>query len=374
MSTVVSIRWSPSGDALRILDQRELPHARVERDLRTVAEVCDAIRTLAVRGAPAIGAAGAMGLAVAMAPRRGEGREAWWTRLGESAARIRAARPTAVNLPWAVDRLLATVGDAHAAGAPVDALADALRREADAILTEDRAMCRAIGEHGATLLPDAARVLTHCNAGALATCGIGTALAPVYVAHARGHAVSVWADETRPLLQGSRLTAWELAEAGVPVTVIADGMAAALLRTGTIDAVLVGADRIAANGDAANKIGTYALALAARAHGVPFYVLAPSSTIDAATPDGAGIPIEERDGDEVRAPMGRPAAPPDVAVWNPAFDVTPAALITAIVTDQGVMRPPYDFASLRAPRAALAPLPGQRARGARSAEATETQP
>jgi methylthioribose-1-phosphate isomerase len=191
--------------------------------------------------------------------------------------------------------------------------------------------------------PGPLRVLTHCNAGALATCGIGTALAPVYVIHAAGRPVAVWADETRPLLQGSRLTAWELTAAGVPVTVVADGMAAPLLRTGRIDAVLVGADRIAANGDTANKIGTYALALAARAHGVPFYVLAPRSTVDPTTPDGAAIPIEERDPDEVRAGFGRATAPPGVAVWNPAFDVTPAELITAIVTEDGVHRPPFGF-------------------------------
>jgi methylthioribose-1-phosphate isomerase len=276
-----------------------------------------------------------------MAPRPGEPPDAWRARLRESAAAIRAARPTAVNLPWAVDRLLARVRDEHD---PPRAHA-ALRAEATALLHEDRAMCRAIGEHGATLLPDAPRVLTHCNAGALATCGIGTALAPVYVARERGQDVRVWADETRPLLQGSRLTAYELTRAGVPVTVIADGMAAALLRAERIDAVLVGADRIAANGDAANKIGTYGLALAARAHGVPFYVLAPSSTVDPATPDGASIPIEERDPDEVRAPMGRHAAPDGVPAWNPAFDVTPASLITAIVTDRGVLLPPYDLAT-----------------------------
>ncbi|GLC26104.1 S-methyl-5-thioribose-1-phosphate isomerase [Roseisolibacter agri] len=369
MSTVQSIGWSPACDALRILDQRELPHACVERDLRTVDEVCDAIRTLAVRGAPAIGAAGAMGLAAAMTPRADEARDAWTARLRDSAARIRAARPTAVNLPWAVDRVLAAVAAADTDGAASAAtLAAALRDAADAILVEDRAMCRAIGEHGVALLRDGARVLTHCNAGALATCGIGTALAPVYVAHERGQRVAVWADETRPLLQGSRLTAWELAQAGVPVTVIADGMAAALLRTGTIDAVLVGADRIAANGDAANKIGTYALALAARAHGVPFYVLAPSSTVDVATPDGARIPIEERDPDEVRAPMGRAAAPAGVAVWNPAFDVTPAHLITGIVTESGVVHPPYDFSTLGAPRSALTPSGERAERRAPSAE------
>ncbi len=363
MTALRAVDWSPAGDALRIVDQRLLPHRWVERDLRTVDEVCDAIRTLAVRGAPAIGAAGAMGLAAATAPAAGESPPAWRTRLAGAAAAIRAARPTAVNLAWAVDRVTARAAneeDPRAAHA-------ALRAEADAVLREDRAMCRAIGEHGVELLPERARVLTHCNAGALATCGIGTALAPVYVAHERRREVRVWADETRPLLQGSRLTAYELSRAGVPVTVIADGMAAALLRRGEIDAVLVGADRIAANGDAANKIGTYALALAARAHGVPFYVLAPSSTVDPATPDGDAIPIEERGPDEVRAPMGTPAAPPDVAVWNPAFDVTPAALITAIVTEAGVLRPPYDFWRDRAPRAALTPPPEQRERGARSA-------
>ena len=367
MIPVRAVDWSPAGDALRILDQRELPHACIERDLRTVSEVCDAIRTLAVRGAPAIGAAGAIGLAAAMQPRDGEHADGWWGRLEESAARVRAARPTAVNLPWAVDRLLVRARDARAIDATPTILAAALRDEATAIMVEDRAMCAAIGAHGAALLPDGARVLTHCNAGALATCGIGTALAPVYVAHAAGRGVAVWADETRPLLQGSRLTAWELTRAGVPVTVIADGMAASLLRTGRIDAVLVGADRIAANGDVANKIGTYALALAARAHGAPFYVLAPSSTIDSKTSDGAAIPIEERDADEIRMLMGRSVAPADVAVWNPAFDVTTAALITAIVTEGGIVRPPFDFSSVRAPRSALTP-PRPSERGARSAE------
>ena len=354
MHPVRAVDWSPAGDALRILDQRELPHACIERDLRTVPEVCDAIRTLAVRGAPAIGAAGAIGLAAAMQPRDGEDAASWWVRLGESAACVRAARPTAVNLPWAIDRLLARAHAARATDASPWTIAAAVRDEATAIVAEDRAMCDAIGAHGAVLLPDGARVLTHCNAGALATCGIGTALAPVYVAHAAGRGVAVWADETRPLLQGSRLTAWELTRAGVPVTVIADGMAASLLRTGRIDAVLVGADRIAVNGDAANKIGTYALALAARAHDVPFYVLAPSSTLDAKTADGAAIPIEERDADEIRMLMGRRAAPANVAVWNPAFDVTPAALITAIVTDRGVVRPPFDFSPLDARRSANA--------------------
>jgi len=205
-------------------------------------------------------------------------------------------------------------------------------------------MCAAIGAHGESLVADGARVLTHCNAGALATAGIGTALAPVYVAVAAGRRVSVISSETRPLLQGSRITAWELTRAGVPVTVCTDGMAASLMRSGRVDLVLVGADRIAANGDVANKIGTYALAVAARHHAIPFYVAAPTSTIDAATPDGSSIPIEERDGDEIRQIGDRQLAPAGVAVHNPAFDVTPAGLITAIVTDRGIHRPPYRFA------------------------------
>jgi methylthioribose-1-phosphate isomerase len=356
-----AVDWSPAGDALRILDQRLLPVERVERDLRTVDAVCDAIRTLAVRGAPAIGVAGAIGLAVAVTPHAHDAPAAFDAVLADAAARIRAARPTAVNLPWAVDRLVARDAAERAAGAAPAVRVVALRAEAAAILEEDRAMCRRIGEHGAALLdalraertphadgaPTPVRALTHCNAGALATAGIGTALAPLYVLAERGAPPQVWADETRPLLQGSRLTAWELAQAGIPVTVIADNMAAALLRAERIDAVLVGADRIAANGDAANKIGTYGLALAARAHGVPFVVLAPTSTVDPDTATGDGIPIEERAADELRHVGASPTAPAGAAVWNPAFDVTPASLITAIVTDRGVHRPPYDFRALR---------------------------
>jgi methylthioribose-1-phosphate isomerase len=229
---------------------------------------------------------------------------------------------------------------AIAASAAGEDLATALRQEADAIWAEDRAMCLRIGIAGAELIGgDDAVVLTHCNAGALATGGIGTALAPVYTLHQRGRRVSVVADETRPLLQGSRLTAWELGRAGVPVTIIADGMAASRLRLGDVRCVLVGADRIAANGDVANKIGTYSVALAAREHGVPFYVAAPTSTIDPETPDGARIPIEERASDEVSGWRGQRTAPSGVQVWNPAFDVTPAALVTAIITDRGVVAP-----------------------------------
>jgi methylthioribose-1-phosphate isomerase len=247
-----------------------------------------------------------------------------------------ATRPTAVNLHWALARMERRAARAVKQG---DDLARALRDEATAIWDEDRAMCARIGEAGAKLVDGDALILTHCNAGALATGGIGTALAPVYTLHQAGRRVAVLADETRPLLQGSRLTAWELSRAGVPVTVITDNMAASRLRRGDVSCVMVGADRIAANGDVANKIGTYGLALAARAAGVPFYVAAPSSTIDPATPNGAAIPIEERAAGEVSGWRGHQAAPAGVAVWNPAFDVTPAALVTAIITDRGVVEP-----------------------------------
>ena len=337
---IEAVRWSPDGSAVRIIDQRRLPSEYVERDLGSIDEVCDAIRTLAVRGAPAIGIAGAMGLVASLVSEREQPPERFAECLTENAARILATRPTAVNLPWAIDRMLAR---ARSSGGTPDALLAALREEATTILAEDRAMCRRIGDYGAALFPPNARVLTHCNAGALATGGIGTALAPVYVAAERGSAVSVFADETRPLLQGSRLTAWELAHAGIPVTVLTDGMAASLMQRGSIDLCIVGADRIAANGDVANKIGTYALAIVARHHGVPFYVAAPTSTIDGGVPDGEAIVIEQRGPDEVRRSFGKLLAPEEARIYNPAFDVTPAALVTAFVTDRGVIRPPYDF-------------------------------
>jgi len=331
-----ALRWNPASRTLRILDQRLLPGEEVERELVTIEAVDDAIRTLAVRGAPAIGVAAALGLVASFAHQGDVTRGA----VVAATERLARARPTAVNLPWAMARMRRVAEASDVTGA---ALMDALAVEAEQILAEDEAMCAAIGAHGESLVFDGARVLTHCNAGALATAGIGTALAPVYVAVAAGRRVSVIADETRPLLQGSRITAWELGRAGVPVTVCTDGMAASLMRAGRVDLVLVGADRIAANGDAANKVGTYGLAVAARHHAIPFYVAAPTSTIDAATPDGSSIPIEERDGDEVRRLGDRQLAPVGVAVHNPAFDVTPAALITAIVTDRGIHRPPYRF-------------------------------
>jgi methylthioribose-1-phosphate isomerase len=338
-----AVQWAPDG-ALRIIDQRLLPGEFVERDLRSVADVAEAIRTLAVRGAPAIGVAAAMGIVAAADAERASGFLADSGALRrfvfDAAAALQSTRPTAVNLAWALDRMRALLDGTDASA---ESLATALRAEAEAIRAEDEAMCEALGRHGVTLLKDGMRVLTHCNAGALATAGIGTALAPVYEAHGAGLRIEVFADETRPLLQGARLTAWELARAGVPVTVVTDGMAASLMAAGRVDIVLVGADRIAANGDAANKIGTYALAVLAKHHKIPFVVVAPSSTVDAQTPSGESIPIEQRDPAEVAQLGERRVAAEGAAVYNPAFDVTPAALITHIVTEDGVLCAPYHF-------------------------------
>jgi methylthioribose-1-phosphate isomerase len=328
------IAWT-SRHGVRILDQTLLPGEEAYRDLDTVQDVAEAIIRLRVRGAPLIGIAAAMGLAaaqrggVAMGPSR-------MAEIERACRLLGATRPTAVNLQWALDRMRRRAAEAEMKG---EDLGEALIAEANAIWEEDRAMCRRIGELGAGLIPTGATVCTVCNAGALATGGIGTALAPVYVLHESGQAPHVVVPETRPLLQGSRLTAWELSHAGVSCTLIADGMVASRLRQGDVKCVFVGADRIAANGDVANKIGTYGLALAARAHGVPLYVAAPSSTIDPATLDGSRIPIEERDAAEVTGWQGRRTAPEGVRVWNPAFDVTPAELITAIITDRGVFQP-----------------------------------
>jgi methylthioribose-1-phosphate isomerase len=337
---IQSVRWTEDGRGVRIIDQRLLPGALVERDLRTLADVREAIRTLAVRGAPAIGIAGAMGLVAVLAPNESASRDALLADARRVASDIAATRPTAVNLAWALERVLRAAASTDGAGTAILA---AMRREASAILEEDREMCRCIGEHGLSLLHDGARVLTHCNAGALATGGIGTALAPIYLAKERGWTIDVFVDESRPLLQGSRLTAWELQRAGVPVTVLTDGMAASLMREQGVDLCIVGADRIAANGDVANKIGTYSLAIAARYHEMPFIVAAPTSTMDPATATGSEIVIEQRAPDEVRRLGDVATAPPGVCAYNPAFDVTPAALISAIVTDRGVHRPPYAF-------------------------------
>ena len=337
MSVIEAIRWSDDGRAVRIIDQRRLPGAEVYRDLRSVEEVRDAIATLAVRGAPAIGIAGAMGMLIALDEAQRDGIDPM-SHLRVAHEIIRCARPTAVNLAWAVDRVLDAADAAHGD------LRTVVRDEATHILDEDRAMCRRIGEHAADLIPDGATIVTHCNAGALATGGIGTALAAIYVAVEQGKRVSVFADETRPLFQGSRLTAWELERAGIPVTVLVDGASASLMRETKIDLCIVGADRIAENGDVANKVGTFPLALSAKHHGVPFYVAAPSSTVDPSTKSGEEILIEQRGRNEVCSPFDTPTAPDGVGVYNPAFDVTPAELITAIITDRAVVRPPFHFA------------------------------
>jgi len=335
--TVQAITWAPSG-AVRIIDQRALPETHVTRDLESAALVADAIRTMQVRGAPLIGIAAAMGLVTGLRSHRGEARDTFLQQLGEQSALLAATRPTAVNLRWALDRMARA-----AAETPGDASSvwERLHAEASSIWEEDRAMCRHIGEHGLPLVPEGAKILTHCNAGALATGGIGTALAPLYLAHEQGRAIHVYVDETRPLLQGARLTAWELSQAGVACTVLADGAAAALFRAARVDLVIVGADRIAKNGDFANKIGTYGLAVLARHHGVPFYCAAPSSTLDLSIADGDAIPIEERDGGELRSLGGRSVIPAGAGVMNPAFDVTPARYVTSYIMDRGVLRPPF---------------------------------
>ncbi|MFM7109351.1 MAG: S-methyl-5-thioribose-1-phosphate isomerase [Planctomycetaceae bacterium] len=340
-----ALRWT-DGDAggLEILDQTALPGRLEWIACRDVGAVVEAIKSLRVRGAPAIGIAGAYGLAVAAAEAVRDG-------LSPAAARahvlargelLACARPTAVNLRWAVERALAVVARLPESTNAAD-LAAALLAEARAIHAEDRELCAAIGRHGAALLHavvgEGGGVLTHCNTGALATGGIGTALAAITTAWDQGRKLEVFADETRPLFQGARLTAWELVQRGIPVTVLVDGAAGHLLKTGRIAACIVGADRITARGDAANKIGTYALAVLAREHGVPFYVAAPSSTFDLAIESGDDIPIEERAAAEVLAPLGVAAAPTGARAYNPAFDVTPARLITAIVTERGVIRP-----------------------------------
>jgi methylthioribose-1-phosphate isomerase len=332
------IDWTPD-HRIRILDQTRLPEEEVYLDLRSVEEVGEAIRSLRVRGAPLIGIAAAMGVAVAAGPLPRLSASVLLTRIREACRLLGATRPTAVNLHWALKRMERRAEAAAGAGEP---LGTALLAEANAIWDEDRAMCRRIGDLGAGLIPDGGTIATICNAGALATGGIGTALAPIYLLHERGVPVQTLVPETRPLLQGSRLTAWELHRAGVPVTLIGDGMIASRLRRGDVQAVLVGADRIAANGDVANKIGTYGLALAARAHRVPFYVAAPSSTVDPSTSEGSAIPIEERAPGELTGWRGHNSAPAGIQVWNPAFDVTPAELITAIITDRAVL-PPRDI-------------------------------
>jgi methylthioribose-1-phosphate isomerase len=336
------------GACVRLLDQTKLPGEVVFRDCRTVGEVAQAIRELAVRGAPAIGIAAAYALAMSWQQGITAGLDgpALLARLQRDHEALAATRPTAVNLFWALTRMSNFVSLRTAAGDAPAALGDGLLAEARAIHAEDIAMGRAMGRAGAALLPDDATVLTHCNAGGLATGGYGTAVGVVYAARELGKHVAVFADETRPLLQGARLTAFELQSQGIDVTVIPDAAAATVLRRGGIDAVITGADRIARNGDTANKIGTYPLAVMARRHDVPFYVAAPASTFDPATASGDAIVIEERDAGEVHTFGASRTTPAGVGAFNPAFDVPPAELITAFITELGVLRPPY-AASLR---------------------------
>ena len=333
------VRWD--GDRLVLLDQTRLPTEEVDRQYTSWFQVAEAIRSLVVRGAPAIGVTAAFGVALAARESRATTFDGLLADVEAAIKGLAATRPTAVNLFWALERMRRRCLDHRML--PLDALRAQLVQEAQAILDEDVAANRAIGSHGAALVPDRARILTHCNAGALATAGYGTAGGVIRAAHAQGKVALVWVDETRPVLQGARLTAWEMVKEGIPHRLISDVAAGSVMARGDVDLVVTGADRIAANGDTANKIGTYGLAVLARHHGIPFYVAAPFSTIDPALPSGDLIPIEERDGNEVRGFGGRQVAPPASPVFNPAFDVTPAALITAIVTERGVLRPPYDF-------------------------------
>lgn len=334
-----TIEWLGEVDGFaRIIDQTLLPGEFKTIDITTAEEMFEAIRSLRIRGAPAIGIAGAYGLVLAVGSRGFGSEEAFHEALEEARRYLSSSRPTAVNLFWAIDRAGAAAG--RAAGQGVDAAQRALLEEARAIHEEDRAICREIGRVGQEILPDGACVLTHCNAGALATADYGTALAVLYRAKEFGKRVAVYADETRPLLQGARLTTWELMEEGIDVTLICDDMAASVMQSGKVDLVITGADRIAANGDSANKIGTLGLAVMAKEFGIPFYIAAPISTFDLAISGGAGIPIEERAPEEVTEGFGRRTAPEGVKVYSPAFDVTPARLITAIITERGLIRNP----------------------------------
>jgi methylthioribose-1-phosphate isomerase len=328
-------------DVVVMVDQRKLPAQEVYVECRTAREVARAIRTMVIRGAPAIGVAAAMGIALGMRGSRAKGTRQFAVEFQKTCDLMAGTRPTAVNLFWAIERMKAAFSGAVRAGRSTEEIQAQLETEARRIHDEDAASCRALGVHGAELVPEDARVLTHCNAGALATAAYGSALGVIRAAVEQGKKVAVVADETRPFLQGARLTAWELLRDNIPTTVITDSMAGPLMRDGQIDLVIVGADRIAANGDVANKIGTYTVAILAHEHDIPFYVAAPLSTIDLETPDGAQIPIEERHAREVTHIGSARMAPEGVQVRNPAFDVTPNRYVAAIITERGVIRPPY---------------------------------
>ena len=337
MNQLVSVTWHDN--AVHVLDQRLLPHQEVVNAYTTVAGVADSIRTMQVRGAPAIGCTAAYGMALVAVRALARTPADLMPALHEAQRVLDASRPTAVNLFWATARMMTKA--VHIQSLPLAEFRAALLAEAHAIFAEDLAMCQAIGRHGEPLIPARGRVLTHCNAGGLATAGYGTALGPIYRAHELGRSIHVYVDETRPYLQGARLTAFELQRAGVPLTLITDNMAAYFMGKGLVDCIIVGADRIAANGDVANKIGTYGLAVLAHAHGIPMYVAAPTSTIDRKISDGSMIPIEERSSDEVTTIQGVRIAPAGVTAAHPAFDVTPAKYITAIICEKGVVRAPY---------------------------------
>ncbi len=339
MQPFATLRWSGGIDgSLWLLDQTLLPLEVVELECRRVEQVEEAIKNLRVRGAPAIGIAAAYGVCLAARDALADA-VSFHDSLARAVGLLAASRPTAVNLFIALARMRDRAAALREAGVQPSAIVAALLVEAAAIHDEDRAMCRSIGEHGAAVLPDRGGILTHCNAGALATSEFGTALGVIAAACAAGKQLEVFVDETRPLLQGARLTAWELTRAGIPATLICDNMAAQVMAEGRVQAVVVGADRIAANGDTANKIGTYGVAVLAHAHGIPFHVAAPATTFDLELADGSGIPIEQRHPDEVTHHGGRRFAPLGVAVYNPAFDVTPARYIASIITDRGVIRP-----------------------------------
>ena len=344
-------------DTVVMIDQRKLPAVEVYVRCTTAAEVARAIRTMVIRGAPAIGVAAAMGIAIGLRRSKATGTQKSAAEFHKLCELMAGTRPTAVNLFWAIERMKRSFAAGVQAGESVDQIKDRLDREADAIHDEDVASCRAMGAFGADIVPAEATILTHCNAGALATAGYGTALGVIRGAVAQGKRVTVLADETRPFLQGARLTAWELVRDGIETTVITDNMAGAIMRTGRIDLVVVGADRIAANGDTANKIGTYTVAVLAREHQIPFYVAAPLSTIDLNTPDGSQIPIEERNPREVTHLGGQQLTPVGALIRNPAFDVTPHHLIAGIITERGIFRAPYLESLARAFEAAAGGVP-----------------
>jgi methylthioribose-1-phosphate isomerase len=329
------------GDVVVMIDQRKLPAQEVYVRCKTAPEVARAIKTMVIRGAPAIGVAAAWGIAIGLRRSTATGTQKFAAELQKICDLMASTRPTAVNLFWAIERMKHAFGSAVKAGQSVDQIKDVLDREAQLIHDEDVASCRAMGAFGADVVPADARILTHCNAGALATAGYGTALGVIRGAVEAGKTVAVFADETRPFLQGARLTAWELVRDGIDTTIITDNMTASLMRQGRVNFVVVGADRIAANGDTANKIGTYGVAVLAREHGIPFYVAAPLSTIDLRTPDGGHIPIEERSAREVTHVGSSQVAPAGAKIWNPGFDVTPQHLITGIITERGIFRAPY---------------------------------